>query len=300
MSSVGPAKTPKSRTQKSRQYPLARQPPSSMVVAEQRDKTLCVLITGASRGIGLELVKQYLLRVGRGNYGRGGHVIACARDPDKSMDLLRCFTVDYVSYELVPLDVTDPGSFGDLHEHLQDLDRIKELDGVPQKIDIVFNNAGVALGRDCSLGTVDYDAWRTSFDTNVMGAVRVVETVLPHLADDATIVNVSSGLGSIGRVMNGGFNTLTQDVIYRSTKAALNMTTACCAAELRARAPDRGMKVVSIDPGWVNTDMGSRGGTVKPPLEPEQVVRGMIDVVADLKPEDSGKFLSWEGAEMPW
>ena len=107
-----------------------------MVVAEKRDKTLCVLITGASRGIGLELVKQYLLRVGRGNYGRGGHVIACARDPDKSMDLLRCFTVDYVSYELVPLDVTDPGSFGDLHEHLQDLDRIKEMDGVAQKIDI--------------------------------------------------------------------------------------------------------------------------------------------------------------------
>lgn len=271
-----------------------------MVVAEKRDKTLCVLITGASRGIGLELVKQYLLRVGRGNYGRGGHVIACARDPDKSMDLLRCFTVDYVSYELVPLDVTDPGSFGDLHEHLQDLDRIKEMDGVAQKIDIVFNNAGVALGRDCSLGTVDYDAWRTSFDTNVMGAVRVVETVLPHLADDATIVNVSSGLGSIGRVMNGGFNTLTQDVIYRSTKAALNMTTACCAAELRARAPDKAIKVVSIDPGWVNTDMGSRGGTVKPPLEPEQVVRGMIDVVANLKPEDSGKFLSWEGEEMPW
>ena len=167
-------------------------------------------------------------------------------------------------------------------------------------LDIVFNNAGVALGRDCSLGTVDYDAWRTSFDTNVMGAVRVVETVLPHLADDATIVNVSSGLGSIGRVMNGGFNTLTQDVIYRSTKAALNMTTACCAAELRARAPDKAIKVVSIDPGWVNTDMGSRGGTVKPPLEPEQVVRGMIDVVANLKPEDSGKFLSWEGEEMPW
>ena len=269
-----------------------------MVVAEQRDKTLCVLITGASRGIGLELVKQYLLRVGRGNYGRGGHVIACARDPDKSMDLLRCFQVDYVSYELVPLDVTDPGSFGDLHEHLQDLDKIKELDGVAQKIDIVFNNAGVALGRDCSLGTVDYDAWRTSFDTNVMGAVRVVETVLPHLADDATIVNVSSGLGSIARVMGGGFNTLTQDIIYRTSKAALNMATACAAAELRRAKP--GVAIVAMDPGWVNTDMGSRGGTVKPPLEARESVEGMMAVARGLSAEDSGKFLSWKGEEMPW
>ena len=133
-----------------------------MVVAEKRDKTLCVLITGASRGIGLELVKQYLLRVGRGNYGRGGHVIACARDPDKSMDLLRCFTVDYVSYELVPLDVTDPGSFGDLHEHLQDLDRIKEMDGVAQKIDIVFNNAG-AGGAFGPITEQEVEAWDQTF-----------------------------------------------------------------------------------------------------------------------------------------
>ena len=202
----------------------------------------------------------------------------------------RCFTVDYVSYELVPLDVTDPGSFGDLHEHLQDLDRIKELDGVPQKIDIVFNNAGVALGRDCSLGTVDYDAWRTSFDTNVMGAVRVVETVLPHHADDATIVNVSSGLGSIGRVMNGGFNTLTQDVIYRSTKAALNMTTAAT-AELRARAR-QGDKSRQHRPVGEH-DMGSRGGTVKPPLSPSRESGRRPPY--GLKPETAQ---SWEGAEM--
>ena len=273
-----------------------------MVVAEKRDKTLCVLITGASRGIGLELVKQYLLRVGRGNYGRGGHVIACARDPDKSMDLLRCFTVDYVSYELVPLDVTDPGSFGDLHEHLQDLDRIKELDGVPQKINIVFNNAGVALGRDCSLGTVDYDAWRTSFDTNVMGAVRVVETVLPHLADDATIVNVSSGLGSIGRVMAGlgASSATTQDVVYRTTKAALNMMTVCAAAEFKAKDETRDVKVVAVDPGWMNTDMGSRGGTVTAPLDPSESAAGIVALIAGLKPEDSGKFLNWRGEESPW
>ena len=65
-----------------------------------------------------------------------------------------------------------------------------------------------------------------------------------HLADDATIVNVSSDLGSIGKVMNGGFNTITQDVIYRSSKAALNMVTVCAAAELKSRAPDKKIKVI--------------------------------------------------------
>ena len=144
-----------------------------MVVAEKRDKTLCVLVTGASRGIGLELVKQYLTRVGRGNYGRGGHVIATCRDPENSLDLLRCFQVDYVSYEVVGLDVANGQSFLDLHEHLRD------LDGIEQKIDIVFNNAGVALGRDCAVGTIDYEAWHASLNTNVMGSMRVLETVLP-------------------------------------------------------------------------------------------------------------------------
>ena len=61
-----------------------------------------------------------------------------------------------------------------------------------------------------------------------------------HLADDATIVNVSSDLGSIGKVMN----TITQDVIYRSSKAALNMVTVCAAAELKSRAPDKKIKVI--------------------------------------------------------
>ena len=65
-----------------------------------------------------------------------------------------------------------------------------------------------------------------------------------HLADDATIVNVSSDLGSIGKVMNGGFNTITQDVIYRTSKAALNMVTVCAAAELKSRAPDKKIKVI--------------------------------------------------------
>ena len=234
-----------------------------MVVAEKRDKTLCVLVTGASRGIGLELVKQYLTRVGRGNYGRGGHVIATCRDPENSLDLLRCFQVDYVSYEVVGLDVANGQSFLDLHEHLRD------LDGIEQKIDIVFNNAGVALGRDCAVGTIDYEAWphvlkhkRHGLDARLGDGTPVSLFLFNSFA--CSMVNWTdvvcfvqapsrmmrrsstcpSDLGSIGKVMNGGFNTITQDVIYRSSKAALNMVTVCAAAELKSRAPDKKIKVI--------------------------------------------------------
>ena len=214
------------------------------------------------------------------------------------MDLLRCFTVDYVSYELVPLDVTDPGSFGDLHEHLQDLDRIKEMDGVAQKIDIVFNNAG---WRSAGLLV----GHRRLDVANVVRHERHGRRAgggdgAPHLADDATIVNVSSGLREHRAGDERRFQHAHPGRHLSLHQGCAEHDHACCAVELRGARAGQGDKVVSIDPGWVNTDMGSRGGTVKPPLEPEQVVRGMIDVVANLKPEDSGKFLSWEGEEMPW
>ena len=169
-------------------------------------------------------------------------------------------------------------------------------------VDVLINNAAVCIGRECAVGNVDYRAWTRSFETNVFGAMRVLEAALPHLARDAVVVNVSGRMGSIGRVMAGlgASSATTQDVVYRTTKAALNMMTVCAAAEFKAKDETRDVKVVAVDPGWMNTDMGSRGGTVTgAPLEPEDSAAGIVALIAGLKPEDSGKFLNWRGEESP-
>ena len=82
------------------------------------------------------------------------------------------------------------------------------------------------------------------------------------------------------------------------SKAALNMATACIAVELRRTHPEAACCV--LDPGWVNTDMGSKGGVVKPPLEPPEVVAGMIATIEALTKDRSGAFLSWQGEAVPW
>jgi len=264
--------------------------------------SLQVLITGASRGLGLELVRQYATR------GEASVIFAACREGANAPGL-RAFlqelqaqqqqgpTTTPVVVHPVSLDVTSPASVAALSDTLKTHDA---------RINVLWNNAGVALGRQCNVGdnTMDYDEFSSSLGTNVMGPVRVLEACVPHLdvdgADGFTVVNMSSGLGSISRVMGGGFNTLSQDIVYRSSKAALNMCTVCAAAELKAKFPGKKAVVVAMDPGWVNTDMGSRGGTVKPPLEPGTSVSGMREVVSRLTAEDTGKFFSHGGEEMPW
>ena len=76
------------------------------------------------------------------------------------------------------------------------------------------------------------------------------------------------------------------------------MALACIAVELRTTHPQA--TVCALDPGWVNTDMGSKGGVVKPPLEPPEVVAGMLATIESLTPEQSGAFLSWKGESVPW
>jgi NAD(P)-dependent dehydrogenase (short-subunit alcohol dehydrogenase family) len=167
---------------------------------------------------------------------------------------------------------------------------------------VLINNAGVCIGRECAVGNVDYDAWTRSFNTNVMGSMRVLEHCQPHLTSDATVVNISGRMGSIGRVLSGlgASSATTQDVVYRTTKAALNMMTVCAAAEMRTNPKTKSVKVIAVDPGWMNTDMGSRGGTIKAPLEPRESAAGIVALIESLTPEDSGKFLNWRGEEMPW
>ena len=247
-----------------------------------------VVVTGANRGLGLELARAYIDDAFEGIRDDGDprwRVIAVAR---KHTDV----THGHAHVRTRGIDVSEPDASNALGIVLAQY----------APVDVLINNAAVCIGRECAVGNVDYGAWTRSFETNVMGAMRVLEAALPHLARDAVVVNVSGRMGSIGRVMAGlgASSATTQDVVYRTTKAALNMMTVCAAAEFKAKDETRDVKVVAVDPGWMNTDMGSRGGTVTAPLDPSESAAGIVALIAGLKPEDSGKFLNWRGEESPW
>ena len=249
-----------------------------------------VVVTGANRGLGLELARHFLAAR---EDDRTWEVFACSRSEDPVGAIAEGGGGERVRW--VKLDVRVP-------ETVDALGRAFATHDVSE-VHALINNAGVCIGRECALGGVDYDAWTRSFEVNVMGATRVLEAVLPRLARDAVVVNVSGRMGSIARVMGGlgASSATTQDVVYRTTKAALNMMTVCAAAELRGREETEDAIVIAVDPGWMRTDMGTRGGAVPDaPLDPKESAAGIVALIDRLKTEDTGKFLSWQGETMPW
>jgi NAD(P)-dependent dehydrogenase (short-subunit alcohol dehydrogenase family) len=229
-----------------------------------------VLITCASRGLGLELAKQYA--------AAGAGVIACCREPEKATELqeLAKRSADG-RVTVLELDVTD-------------LDHIHRLadDLAGQPIDILINNAGIYPRKGERFGSVDGEAWMRTFRTNTIAPLRMCEALIEHVASSArkTIVNITSLMGSIGDNSSGG------SYAYRSSKAALNMVTVSMARDL---AP-RGVTCLCIHPGWVKTDMG--GGEA--PIEIPDSVKGMKKVIDGATIAQSGKFFDYEGDELPW
>lgn len=227
------------------------------------------VVTGANRGIGLELVRQL--------QARGDVVEACARDPSAA-DELRSLAGERV--RLHRLDVTDPASVHALAEALGDA-----------AVDVLFNVAGVWGGERQSLGTMAdlalEDVLRT-FDVNAAGPLRVVLALLPHVrrGEGRKLVHVTSGMGSIGDNTRGGFYA------YRMSKAALNMMSRSLAVDLRGE----GIVSVVIDPGWVQTDMGGPSA----PTPVADSVRGILREIDRVTLADSGEFLNWKGNRYPW
>jgi len=152
---------------------------------------------------------------------------------------------------------------------------------------LLVNNAGVLHGYG-PIGATDYDAWLAALAVNALGPMRVLEAVLGNLRAGAQkkVVALTSGMASIGDNTSGGA------VIYRSSKAALNMAMRTAAIDL---GPE-GFVVAVLSPGWVKTDMGGPGAT----LDPATSVAGMRRVIAGLRPRDNGSFLDWNGRPLPW
>jgi NAD(P)-dependent dehydrogenase (short-subunit alcohol dehydrogenase family) len=219
------------------------------------------LITGANRGIGLELARQ--LKEAK------NIVIGTARDPSDAGELTE------IADRVEQLDVSDGASCAALG---------KALAHVP--IDVLINNAGQSP-EPGGLADVDPEALDDHLSVNAVGAVRVTRAVLPALraASEKKVINMSSELGSIADC-HGNYYA------YRMGKAALNMFTATLASELNGE----GFTVVSMHPGWVRTRMGGPSA----PVDVVDSAKGLIDGITHMTQENNGGYFDYTGAAMRW
>jgi NAD(P)-dependent dehydrogenase (short-subunit alcohol dehydrogenase family) len=230
-----------------------------------------VLITGASRGIGLEFARQSLQR--------GDRVFALARRPEASKDLAALARDHGERLTLVAGDVTDDAAV--------EAARAK-VASVTGAIDLLINNAGTYGTRGGSLENLDLAEVRSVYEVNAVGPLRVTKALLPLLRKgrSAKVISISSQMGSIENNQGGG------SWAYRMSKAALNMANRNLAHDLRGD----GIACIVLHPGWVRTDMGGPGA----PLSAEEAVRSMIRTIDGITLDRTGAFLDRDGKPLPW
>jgi NAD(P)-dependent dehydrogenase (short-subunit alcohol dehydrogenase family) len=214
-----------------------------------------IVVTGANRGIGLEIVRQCA--------ARGDEVFAGARDPDKAHELLA------LRAAVFRCDVADDASVRAF------------AFAVEGKIDVVVNNAGVT-GHMASFEELDVDDALRTYSANALGPLRVTRAFLPHLRRGTTkkVLSITSGMASIEDNKSGGAYA------YRMSKAALNMMNRSLAVDLRSE----GITCCVINPGWVRTAMGGKSA----PTPVEDSVRGILARLDEMTLADSGAFLDWQ------
>lgn len=229
-----------------------------------------IVVTGANRGIGLELVRQ--LRE------RGDEVEACARSPKQARELQ---ALAGARVRVHQLDVSDVSSVRALATSLHEA-----------AIDIVFNVAGVYGGPKQSLRQMAEDLElrdvAETYEVNAIGSLRVSVALLPHVRRGTAkkLVHLTSGMGSISDNTSGGYYA------YRMSKAALNMMSRTLAVDLEPE----GIASYVINPGWVQTDMGGAGA----PTPVADSVRGILREIDRATLADSGEFLNWKGNRYAW
>ena len=227
-----------------------------------------LLITGANRGIGLELCNQYL--------SEGWDVHACCRKPKKA-NALNKLADKNKALTIHKLEVT---------KHKQ-MDALKKaLKGKP--VDILINNAGVhALGAS-QFGKGDDKAWEEAVAVNLLAPMKMMENFVENIAmsDKKIIASMSSKMGSMDDNGSGGAYA------YRATKAALNAVMVSAAHDLR----HLDITALILHPGWVRTDMGGPHGeiSVKESCTMLRKILGECDIT------DSGKFFDIDGTVIPW
>ena len=225
-----------------------------------------VLITGCKRGIGLEFAEQYARD--------GWNVLACCREPQQAYALQELAN-SHKNLQMIALDVADFAQIDAVAVHLKD-----------QAIDVLINNAGIY--PDSSLNSVNYEEWAIGFRVNSMAPLKIAQAFTPHLAKGALkkVVTLSSKMGSLDDNTSGG------SYIYRSTKTAVNMVMKSLSIDLKPL----GISVVTLHPGWVQTDMGGPNGLI----DTKTSVTGLRRVIDELSIKNTGKFIAYDGKELAW
>lgn len=225
-----------------------------------------VFITGANRGIGFGFVEYYLAQ---------GHMVWATHRNDVG----QLGAIDDRNLTRVQLDVTqDPES----NEQLQQC--------VPERIDLLINNAGVYGGLKAdaqSLQHVSADNMLELFNINCIGAMRMVRFLQQNLVRARGIVaNMSSKMGSSADNSSGGCYA------YRASKAALVICSKSMAIDLQGD----GVRVITLHPGWVRTDMTQHSGLI----DIEQSISGLTQVIKNIDDYEAGAFVAYDGQLIPY
>jgi NAD(P)-dependent dehydrogenase (short-subunit alcohol dehydrogenase family) len=225
-----------------------------------------VLITGANRGIGLEFTKQYA--------AEGWNVLACCRAPAHA-SALQTIASGNQNVRIFNLDVADFTQIDALAMQLKD-----------ESIDLLINNAGVY--PHSTFGDTNYDDWASAFKVNCMASLKTAEAFVQHVTRSQLkkIATLTSKMGSIDD------NTSGDSYSYRSTKTAVNMVMKSLSIDLKPY----GISVVTLHPGWVQTDMGGSNALI----DTHTSVNGLRQVIEHLNISNSGKFIAFDGKVIAW
>ena len=233
-----------------------------------------VMVTGANRGIGYEHVAQYAQKK--------WNVIACARQPEKAIELLQLQDKYGANFIIEELEVTNH----------------KQVDDLSQKhsnttIDILINNAGTGGPEGMpgamdyqKIDNMDYQIWRDILEVNLLAPFKVATSFHKQISisDKKTLIMMSSDLGSVSQNTFGGLYS------YRASKSALNIVAKGMSNEWKD------IIVVTLAPGWCRTYLGG----AEAEIDPMDSVEDQQKMFESLTEPDSGKFLDRFGNEVPW
>ena len=225
-----------------------------------------ILITGANRGIGLELVKLYA--------AAGDTVLACCRDAAAADDLR---SVDG-DVQIEEVQISDDASVAALATRLGS-----------RPVDMLINNAGMAGPgfAEQTAQKMDYAGWAETFEVNTIAPVRVMQALLENLqaSDAGKVVTITSQMGALSLDMPVAY-------AYSTSKAAVNKFMKLAALELG----QLGISVCVVHPGFVQTAMGGPNAEISA----EESARGIKDTIAGLSAETNGSFWKWDGSNHDW